>query len=295
MPISLSALLLVVGASLCWSGLDTMRKLLASRLNPIPLVILLTLGQVPLFLIWLVLEGNFHLSPNYFLPGLVAVALNITANLMFVNALKLSPFSLTIPFLSLTPVFVMLLAMVFLGEYPTRLQVIGIFIAVAGALGLNLARDHGVHIKNIWRALRGERGSLLMVGVALLWSINSSLDKLAVARASVAFHAFVQVAGIAFGLLAFLVVASQTQELTKARPHWPFLLSAILFCACGLTLELTVIQTIPLRFVSIIKRVLELSLAVMIGRWVFDEPITVRKLAAIALMAFGIVIVLTQN
>ncbi len=295
MPIAFSALLLVVGASLCWSGLDTMRKLLASRLNPIPLVILLTLGQVPLFLIWLGLGGSFNLSPNYFLPGLAAVALNIAANLMFVTALKLSPFSLTIPFLSLTPVFVMLLAMVFLGEYPTRLQVLGILIAVAGALSLNLARSHGVQIKNIWRALRGERGSLLMVGVALLWSINSSLDKLAVARASVAFHAFVQVAGIALGLLAFQAITSKTPELTKARLHWPFLLGAILFCACGLALELTVMQTIPLRFVAVIKRVVELSLAVMIGRWVFDEPVTLRKLGAIALMALGIIIVLTQN
>lgn len=272
-----------------------MRKLLASRLDPIPLVILLTLGQIPLFLIWLALEGNLKIAPDYFLPGLIAVALNIIANLMFVQALKLSPFSLTIPFLSLTPVFVMLLAMVFLGEYPTRLQVVGILIAVAGALGLNLARRHGVNIKNIWRALRGERGSLLMIGVALLWSINSSLDKLAVARASVAFHAFVQVAGIACGLLAFLALTAKTPELTKARPHWPFLLGAILFCACGLALELTVIQTIPLRFVSIIKRVLELSLAVMIGRWVFDEPITARKLATIGLMALGIIMVLTQN
>ncbi len=294
MPISLSALLLVVGASLCWSGLDTMRKLLASRLNPIPLVILLTLGQVPLFLIWLAVEGNFQVAPGYFLPGLVAVALNIAANLMFVNALKLSPFSLTIPFLSLTPVFVMLLAMVFLGEYPTRLQVAGIVIAVVGALSLNLTRHHDLHFKNIWQALRVERGSLLMIGVALLWSINSSLDKLAVVNASVAFHAFVQVAGIACGLFTFLVFTAKASELTNARPHWPFLLGAILFCACGLALELTVIQTIPLRFVSVIKRVLELSLAVAIGRWVFGESITARKFAAIGLMAIGIVMVLTQ-
>jgi drug/metabolite transporter (DMT)-like permease len=295
MPISLSALLLIVGASLCWSGLDTMRKLLASRLHPIPLVILLTLGQVPLFLIWLLYDGNFQIAPGYFLPGLAAVALNITANLMFVHALKLSPFSLTIPFLSLTPVFVMLLAMVFLGEYPTRLQAAGILVAVMGALGLNLARNQEVNLENIWQALRGERGSLLMIGVAILWSINSSLDKLAVARASVAFHALVQVTGMAVGLLAFLALKSRQNELLAARPHWLFLLGAILFCAGGLALELTVIQTIPLRFVAIIKRVLELSLAVMIGRRVFEETITARKLAAIGLMGIGIVIVLTQN
>jgi len=33
----------------------------------------------------------------------------------------------------------------------------------------------------------------------------------------------------------------------------------------------------------------------MIGRWVFEETITARKLAAIGLMGMGIVIVLTQN
>lgn len=272
-----------------------MRKLLASRLNPIPLVILLALGQIPLFLIWFALAGNFKISPDYFFPGLAAVVFNIAANLMFVHALKLSPFSLTIPFLSLTPVFVTLLAIVLLGEYPTLQQVAGILIAVAGALSLNLARQQEVAVKNIWRAIRGECGSLLMIGVAMLWSLNSSLDKLAVARASVAFHALVQVAGIALGLLPVFMLKFNRHDLMIVPAHRKFLLGAILFCACGLTLELTVIQTIPLRFVSIIKRVLELSLAVIIGRWVFAESITVRQLAAIGLMGIGIILVLTQN
>lgn len=272
-----------------------MRKLLASRLSPIPLVILLALGQIPLFLIWFAVAGNFQISPSYFFPGLAAVALNLAANLMFVQALKLSPFSLTIPFLSLTPVFVTLLAIVFLGEYPTLLQVAGIVIAVTGALSLNLARQQEVNLKNIWRAIRGERGSFLMIGVAMLWSLNSSLDKLAVARAPVAFHALMQVTGIAFGLLPVFMLKFNRHDLMVVRPHRKLLLGAILFCACGLTLELTVIQTIPLRFVSIIKRVLELSLAVLIGRWVFEESITTRKLAAIGLMGIGIVTVLTQN
>lgn len=295
MPITLSALFLVIGASLSWSGLDTMRKLLASRIKPIPLVILLTLGQIPIFLIWVWLDGNKNFSASYFLPGLTAIALNIAANLMFVNALKISPFSLTIPFLSLTPVFVTVVAIPFLGEQPTFIQVIGIVIAVAGALGLNLARDENLRLRSFWRAFVNERGSVLMTGVALLWSINSSLDKLAVARSSVAFHALVQVAGIAAGLIFVSAITSNLSDLAAARSYWKLLVAAVIFCASGLLFELTVIQIVPLRFVSIIKRVLELSLAVLIGRFVFTETITARKLAAIGMMVIGILIVLTQS
>jgi len=296
MPISLTALLLIIGATLSWSGLDTLRKLLATRIKPIPLVILLTLFQIPIFLAWVIFEGNFSsFSWSYFRYGLIAVVINILANLMFVNAVRVSPFSLTIPFLSLTPIFATIWAIPILGEMPTLLQSIGILIAVFGAFNLNVARGEGLNLKAMWRAFLNERGSVLMTGVAILWSLNSSVDKLSVTHASVAIHALVQCAGIALGLLTVSAANGHLHELSNTRPHLKLLFGAVAFCALGLSFEFSAIQLAPIRMVAIIKRVVELNMAITIGRVIFKEQITRRKLLAIAMMAIGIVIIFWRN
>lgn len=292
MTVSIGAMVLIVATSLAWCGLDAVRKLLARRIATIPLVALLTAGQIPIFLAWVLFSGQYRAQAGYFVPGLAAVSINLAANLMFVSALKSSPFSLTIPFLSFTPIYVTLLAIPLVGEYPTPLQVAGILIAVFGALNLNLAAQEGMSLNKMWQAFRREKGSVLMTGVALLWSINSSLDKLAVAQASVPFHALVQVVGICAGLTPVLIKRGQLPQLRRAGGSAGLLLAAILFCAAALALELTVIQTAPLRVVAILKRVVELNLALIIGYFIFQEAITPRKAAAIALMALGIAAIL---
>jgi len=295
MIVTLGVILLIVATSLAWSGLDTVRKLLARRIETIPLVALLTLGQIPIFLSWVIFSGSYQVRAGYFLPGLTAVMINIAANLMFVSALKMSPFSLTIPFLALTPIYVTLLAIPLVGEYPTLMQSGGIVLAVFGALNLNLASSQAQSLGKMWQAFWREKGSVLMTGVALLWSINSSLDKLAVAQATVPFHALVQVAGIFAGLLIVLIKRAQLQQLRVEKREIALLFAAILLCAAALSLELTVIQKAPLRVVAIIKRVVELSLAVAIGYGIFKEAITKRKAFAIGLMALGIVATLWTN
>ena len=295
MIVSLGVILLIVATSLAWSGLDTVRKLLARRLETLPLVALLTLGQIPIFLLWVIYSGAYQVRPGYFAPGLLAVIINIAANLMFVSALKVSPFSLTIPFLALTPIYVTLLAIPLVGEYPAPVQIGGIVLAVGGALQLNAANLAAPGLGQMWRAFLHERGSVLMTGVALLWSINSSLDKVAVAQATVPFHALVQVVGICAGMMLFLIKRAQVRQLRLEKREAWLMFAAVLLCAVALSLELTVIQKAPLRVVAIIKRVVELNLALMIGYVVFQETITKRKAFAVGLMALGVIATLWKN
>ena len=77
-------------------------------------------------------------TSEYWLPGLTSVGLNWVANLAFLRALALSPLSVTIPLLSLTPVFTALLAIPLLGETPTALQSAEILAVVAGAFLIRL-------------------------------------------------------------------------------------------------------------------------------------------------------------
>ena len=69
------------------------------------------------------------------------------ASILYVQAVNLSPLSLTIPYLGFTPVVVTVLAYPLLGEVPAlqvrRSGLIGIALVVMGAIALNLAEsDH---------------------------------------------------------------------------------------------------------------------------------------------------------
>src|SRR4051812_42177632 len=87
MSIPLTALLLVVGSSLGWSGFDLLRKLLVREVAPVALLFLLTAGTVPLFGAWLAIDGAAAPRPGYLAPALGSVLLNVVANLLFLTGM----------------------------------------------------------------------------------------------------------------------------------------------------------------------------------------------------------------
>ena len=209
MNVPIMAVLLVAGVALAFSGLDVTRKLLAERVSPLPLMVLLSLGSLPIFLIWAAKEGEWSASSAYVVPGVVSILLNIGANLAFLQAVRVSPLSLTIPYLSLTPVFATLLSIPLLGERPTALQLGGIVLVVAGAFWLQAPSGDRASLRAVWTALAEERGSLLMILTALFWSLAAPLDKLAIGASSPLFHAVVLVSGI--GVSGLLIMAARSQ------------------------------------------------------------------------------------
>lgn len=284
MAVPLSALLLVVGSSLAWSAHDVTRKFLVGRVRPVPLAFLLTVAAAPLFAIWTAIDGMPGIQPGYALPAVSSVLLNIAANLMFFVALRTSALSVTIPLLSLTPVFTALLGIPMLGEVPTPLQGLGIALVVAGAFALNLPQE-----RPYWR---WERGAALMTTVALLWSLTVPLDKMAMARASAPFHATVLCGGVAAGVLAVLVWQRRLGELADLRHVRGVFALALVTSILALGLQLLAMQQVWVGLVETLKRGLGNVSAVGFGRAIFGEPVTLRKLLAVGLMAVGVGLIL---
>jgi drug/metabolite transporter (DMT)-like permease len=290
---NLDALLLALGASVGWAGLDTCRKVLAHHLHPVALVVFLTLGQLPLFAFWLVVDGQYTILPGYGWPAALSIVLNTLANLLFIRAVQLSPLSLTVPYLSLTPVFTTLMGLLILHEAPTLQQTCGILFVVCGALSLHAEGAGRGRLLRTWQAFTRERGSVLMTGVALLWSITAPLDKLATARSTVALHALVLNGGIALGLFLVLAARQRVSELHAAKGQLGLLLGAIICGTAALGLELMALQRLLVALVNVIKRAIGLVAAVGLGHLVFAETLTFQKLRAIGLMTVGIVLILT--
>jgi drug/metabolite transporter (DMT)-like permease len=286
MGVGILPLLIAVAAGLGSSGFDLFRKLLVRHLSPVPMVFLLASASVPLFGAAVLLSGGVGLAPGYAAPAAASVLLNVVANLTFVQAVRLSPLSVTVPLMSLTPVFTSLLGALLLGEHPAPPAVLGIALVVLGALGLNseAAEDR--------RGVLSQPGAWLMAATALLLSLTIPLDKLAVQRASPAFHGLVLTAGIALGSLAVLTAQGRWHELAGLRRGWPSFLLALTSSMVALGLQLVALQYLLVGVIETLKRGIGNLMAVALGRLVFREALTVRKLGAAVVMAAGVALIL---
>jgi len=292
MSLSVISLLLVLGCAIGFAGADLLRKILAHRLHPVPLLFILAAGMSPAFVVWWVWSGAAAPTAGYWVPGLGSVLLNVIANLVFLEAVRISPLSLTIPMLSLTPVFTSLLAVPLLGERPGSLEWVGIVAVFLGAFWLNVDRQGTQPELPIWRRLGKERGSLLMILVAALWSLALPLDKLALRSASVPVHGTLLNLGVALILAAILVSRPGGGRLGEVR-RWSGLVAALVAVSViALGLQLVAITRIWVGLVETLKRAIGSLLALVSGWAFFGEQVDVQQVLAVLLMGAGVGLVL---
>jgi drug/metabolite transporter (DMT)-like permease len=291
MNLPLAALLLVVASSLGWSGFDLLRKLLVREIPPVALVFLLTVGSAPLFAVWVAVDGWTAPSPGYLAPALGSVLLNVAANLMFLQGMRMAPISVVVPLLSLTPVFATLMAIPLLGERPSTPGMVGILLVIAGAIWLNWPRRPEA------AAPAGDRrratwGAVLVAATSLLWSLTIPLDKMAVERAPAPFHGLVLTTGVALAVLLVLAFQRGLGDVAQVRRvPGPYVL-ALVVSSAALGLQLLALPHVFVGIIETLKRGIGSCMALVWGRLFFGEAVTAAKVMAVGLMAVGVGLIL---
>ncbi len=228
------------------------------------------------------------LDSTFFLVNLVQVPLNSLAIILYVRAIKYSPLSLTLPFLALTPVFLVGTSFVMLGERPDRSGLAGILLVALGAYMLNV-RSTREGLLGPLRAILEEEGSVLMIAVALIYSISGNLSKLAILHSSPMFFAAVYPAIMALALFPLLMLEGGG-ALRKAfsRP--------ILFAAIGMSTILTLIpgnmafQLGEVSYVVSVRRI-SLVMGILYGWILFRETNLGERLLGSIIMLAGVVLI----
>ena len=285
--ISVPVIGLTAAAALAFAAFDFVRKKAGEHVDPVPLLLFQLVGQIPLFGLWLVIDGDYGVDENYVGLGLVAAAIGMAANILFLRALQMAPISTTIPVLSLTPVFTCAFAAWFLGEYPTISQVVGICLICAGVLMLNLRASSESLAQILWRSTH-ERGPLLMAIVALLWSINGPIHKELLQYTSIPMHGVIQLGLGTLILLTWLLITGRRSVLRPSRAGMPWLLASPLLGAASYGLQLLAFQVTMVAIVESVKRVVGQISALTVGRIAFGEPLTWKKGSAVATLSAGV-------
>ncbi|MEE9584924.1 MAG: DMT family transporter [Candidatus Brocadiales bacterium] len=160
---------------------------------------------LPFLLCILLFTGFPPLDSTFFLANAVLIPLEVLAIIFFTKAIKFSPLTLTLPFLALTPVFLVGTSFLMLGERPDKSGITGILLVALGAYLLNVHTTRESMLGPL-RAILREEGSMLMVAVAFLYSITSNLGKIAVLHSSPVFFAAFHPASMALAFLPILML-----------------------------------------------------------------------------------------
>ena len=296
MSVPLFPLLLVVACSLGWAGFDLLRKLLLQEVPPVALVFLLTTGSAPLFAAWMLAGGASSPAAGYWPPALGSVLLNLFANLFLLEGMRIVPLSVSVPLLSLTPVFAALLAIPMLGERPSLAATAGILLVIAGAIWLpwqpraEAAAEAATADPERRRRLKG---AVLVALTSMLWAMTIPLDKLAVARAPASLHGAVLNGGVALGVLVVLLGQRRLGEVARVRRIPGLFVLALVVSCLALGLQLLALPLVFVGTIETLKRGIGNFMALVSGRLFFGEMVTLPKVLALLLMALGVGLILT--
>jgi len=215
--------------------------------------------------------------------------LEILAMWLYMQAIRDSPLSLTLPYLAFTPVFNILTGYLFLGETVTWWGLAGIFLVVCGAWLLNLDSGHKWNVLAPFVAITRERGSRLMLITAALYSLTSVMGKGALQYAAPGF--FGPFYFVVLGISAALVFSSRDISSWRALGRHPWAhLGVGIFMAAMVVAHFYAIAHIEVAYMIAVKRT-SLLFGMLYGAWLFGETGLARNLAAGVLMVLGVFLV----
>ncbi|MEK6598909.1 MAG: DMT family transporter [Deltaproteobacteria bacterium] len=224
------------------------------------------------------------LDKTFWVSVLILLPLEITALILYVKAIKLSPLSLTIPFMALSPVFITVIAFFLLGERPDKSGIIGIFLITIGAYLLN-AKASSIGLLGPIKAIAKERGSVLMIIVAVIYSITSTIGKIAVQHSSPIFFGFFYPLLLTIAL-SMVVGVKGTLRQVVSRPVT--FLTIGLFTAIMILSHFMAISMADVAYVISVKRT-SLVFSVIYGMIVFKERDIGERLLGSLFMLAGVV------
>jgi drug/metabolite transporter (DMT)-like permease len=286
-------LFLTLLCALSLAAADALTKKLLPAYSVVELVVV-RFGVTAVLLLPLLL-----INPPQVMPPLpfwvwvgLALPLEVLAMMLYMTAIRDSPLALTLPYLAFTPAFVVLTALIVLGEQVSLQGFAGILLVVVGAYGLNVEHARICEPRS-WLApifaIGRERGSRLMLGVAFIYSMTSVLGKGALQYMPAT--TFGPLYFVVLGLFTLLVFSWHQQEAVRVlwRPSWGHVIIGLLMAVMVVT-HFLAIELVQVAYMISVKRT-SILFGIVLGALLFAETRLLQHLLAAALMIVGVALI----
>ena len=241
----------------------------------------------------LVIQPMPELATEFWYWTAALIPLEVTAMLLYSQAIRDTSLSLTLPYLAFTPVFNILTGYVLLQEQVSLSGFFGILLVVLGAWLLNLEHARGERFNAIapFRAIVTERGSRLMLITAALYGLTSVLGKGALAYTTPVFFGTLYYVVIGFTvIIAFSIGAGPQLHVLwrKPVPH----LAIGLFMGVMVLSHFFAIQHVEVAYMIAVKRS-SLLFGILYSVILFHERARIEHFLAAGLMLAGVYLIVS--
>ena len=281
-------ILLALGAAFSLATADALTKKFFSDYSASEMAYIRLFYAAPWFIITLFMSTPPNAPVGIWLLVAAMLPLEILALLLYMRAIKLSPLSLSIPFLAFTPVWMILSSWLILGELPNAYGAIGISVVAAGAYVLNIGGGN-VGLLGPVKAVFREPGSRLMLAVSVIYAVTAAVGKklvLAFGPTYLGSMYFLLLTAVLWPILRG--TGRISAERLVSRPGRGLMVGIFAFSV--VLFHVWAISMTPAAYMVAIKR-LSLVFSVFYGRLVFKETQFSKRLAGAAMMFLGVVLI----
>ncbi len=234
------------------------------------------------------------LNGDFYKAFFSALPFEVIAYILYIKAIKISPLSLTVPFLSLTPVCLIIIPYVMLGEVVSFWGGAGIVMIALGSYTLNLKKITQGFLEPI-KAIGKEIGSVFMIVVAILYGFTNTFGKQAINLSDALFF------GVTYNLVFFVVLSPVIFKMGKIHLHDRICKGSlkISFLPGVFTAVTVIFYTVAMSMANVAYTVavcrLSLLVGVIYGHFFFKETGFRERLVGTSLMLIGFLIILLKQ
>ncbi len=267
---------------------DTSVKIFCDTLTPLEIAAIELFWSLPLLICGCLLVKIPILDQTFWWTFLLSLPINWLAYILYIYSLKLSPLSLTVPFLAFTPVFMLFTGIIVLNEKVNAWGITGILLIVGGSYLLNFSgfkEGFSRPFKKLWQ----EKGSMLMLTVAIIFAFAAVVAKKSMIHSSPLFFTFFFFLIFNLTLLTGIFLFSRTSfKILSQNANKGLLLGSLLtiHVSChGLAIMLTTAV-----YMVAVKRS-SILFTVILGWLIFKEKNIIKRGLGVSLMFSGVLLI----
>lgn len=285
--------LVLAGATAFFYGLQgAWSKFLTGRVSQLAAAWALFAFSFPLLAVYLLAVGPPEVIGTVFWPALATnVVLSVLSFYLYVSALHLGDLGLTYPLLALTPLFLIPVEWLLLGEMPGPSGLMGIVLVVAGVYLLNFS-DRGAGLLAPFAAVLRDRGARRMLGVALIWAVSGVVDRVAVTHASTPFYGTLLTGGLTIAFLPLVAWKGGGLRRAVAPGSRVLLIGQGLLFGLMFIAQMEALRRTLAAYVITVKRSGAL-VSVLLGAAVFREAGLRQRLLGTVIIVAGVALLAT--
>jgi drug/metabolite transporter (DMT)-like permease len=197
-----------------------------------------------------------------------------------------------LPLLVLTPGLVAIGALIFLKEFLSQFEILGMILLLIGTYILQLKQNQ--KFLDPWKIFIKSKGHIYILGALFLFTITSILDKAVLKNFKVPVNAFIgfQHLFLAIIFLLLIIFSGKTKQLKSVfKDSLKYMVILAFITITYRYTQILAVKQAPVALVLSIKRI-SVFFAVIIGGRLFKEHNLLKRAIATAIMIIGAVLII---